>query len=170
MSIEIRFRAWDRHRNFMTYSDRYPSSEFRIQGDGSWFVGMIDMLRQTSYIADETIYSSGGVLMRCTGLADKKRTPEFPEGQAIYEGDILKWPDYFHTPIACSNCGHVEHKRDGALVTQIVYKDGAPHYTSEQYFDDDDGLSLFKSDHAAKVEVIGSIYENPQLLEGSNNA
>ena len=34
-----------------------------------------------------------GVLEQFTGLYDNKRTEEFPNGQPIYEGDIVQWED-----------------------------------------------------------------------------
>lgn len=74
-----------------------------------------------------------------TGLKDKKRTEEFPEGQPIYEGDIIEWED-----------------GDGSGYTRkfqevVEFEQGAYQTMASQW-----GLSEF--------EVIGSVHDNPELI------
>lgn len=76
-----------------------------------------------------------------TGLRDCKRTEEYPEGQKIFEGDIVKlWGQspYF-----------VEFKNGG--FEPFVVKGWECEVDAEQY------------------EVIGNIQDNPELLEGEND-
>lgn len=81
------------------------------------------------------------VLMQSTGLKDKN-------GVEIFEGDIVRWHD---------------------VVTwdySVTFKDGV-------FCISDDPSSNFyhlKEDINGKFEVIGNIYENPELLEQANES
>lgn len=121
---------------------------FRSKYDGGWGKD----LRITTYTIEEI--EKGNVELRAndnwellsrdeyTGLNDKKRTEEYPEGQEIYEGDIIKvwmgrtlqakpmivtWGDYGWSP----------------------FIDGM----GDNYF------------LITECKVIGNIYENHELLE-----
>lgn len=69
MSRPILFRAWAIASRQMFYPDT---------GDG-WDIanGALNPLPNT-------------ILEQFTGLYDKKRTKEFPDGQPVYEGDVLR--------------------------------------------------------------------------------
>lgn len=81
------------------------------------------------------------ILMQYIGLKDKN-------GKEIYEGDILKsstkLADYF----------------------EVYYSDGGFKYRNKSKFID---LSFAGHNHLGKIlsilEVVGNIYENPQLLK-----
>ncbi len=80
------------------------------------------------------------VLLQCTGQKDK-------EGTEIYEGDIVEaWSE------GSKHIGEVRKRIDGLY---IIY----PAYCN--------GFWGLKPNKAGKttVEVIGNIYENPELLE-----
>lgn len=78
-------------------------------------------------------------LMQYTGLKDKN-------GKEIYEGDIVMTPNYNYDP----------SKGDNPMVlSEIRYVDGA--------FVADDLLREHKQDDR---EIIGNIYENPELMQG----
>nr|DAY81727.1 MAG TPA: YopX protein [Caudoviricetes sp.] len=81
-------------------------------------------------------------LIQCTGLKDKN-------GKLIYEADIVKYKDEVYD--LC--IGRI--KKDNAHY-ELQY------YTGEQYgwFSH---ILCFK--HIKNMEVIGNIYENPELLE-----
>ena len=82
-----------------------------------------------------------GVLMQSTGLFDKN-------SKEIFEGDIVR----FHTP-QLTTIGVVEFdKNEGCFK---VRNDFGGHY-----------VTMF---HTRYFEVIGNIYQNPELVEGVEN-
>ena len=113
------------------------------------------MLQPTNYIyfiltLGGQIYTTGGstmnitdrfVLMQYTGLKDKN-------GKGIYEGDIIVFNyDGLETPDTCRIYWSTENFR------------WVCHSMTEHWGDD---LNEFTSED---LEVIGNIYENPELLE-----
>ena len=90
-------------------------------------------------------------LMQYTGLKDKN-------GKEIYEGDIVKFKD-------CSidgtkefyNIGVIERegKRDELTISQLIFEKS---YFTENYMD-------FINQTFELSEIIGNIYENPELLK-----
>ena len=138
MTREIKFRAWDGERMFLSPSE--------IQHLGSWFDGhWPGALAKPDQIR----------LMQYTGLHDKN-------GVEIYEGDILGviWCDGFY-------CNHDESENYRGEIYQVKYQgdndypafDLSPHPGS-----DANGLSEMKA-VSCGYKVIGNIYENPELLE-----
>lgn len=82
-------------------------------------------------------------VMQYTGLNDCKRTKEYPNGQPIYEGDIIK----------CGNSiGYIVYDADSFIIKWSENKD---FWNNVLWV------------HLESVEVIGNIYENPKLLEVS---
>jgi len=89
------------------------------------------------FVADGTVYGDLFPLMQFTGLLDKN-------GKEIYESDIVKfrvWSDTFER--------HIIEFSHGAFVIKAGY--------GEYY-----GAKELEAD---RLEVIGSIYENPELLK-----
>lgn len=97
-----------------------------------------------------------------TGLYDCKRTEQYPEGQEIYEGDIVK------------NCGYDELCIVEYYQGQYIgrYSPQTPHY------DYDESLKITKQPRDLSyvglgfyvcernsIEVIGNIHDNPKLME-----
>ncbi len=80
-------------------------------------------------------------LIQCTGLKDKN-------GKLIYEGDIVQW--------SCA-----DEKNIGIVVWNDVYMQFYIEYDSLLY-------SFFPKRIVEKVEIVGNIYENPELLEKKN--
>lgn len=87
------------------------------------------------------------VLMQYTGLKDKN-------GKEIYEGDILK------TPVWVKNVGL------GVCIfnqeNNVNFISGFGIYTKDSYYNRYQDLVC--SDEWDEFEVIGNIYENPELL------
>ncbi len=122
---EIKFRAWDkRHGTMRTLSDdSMPSGH-----TSEWPVN--EIFKQGSL-----------VFMQYTGLNDCKRTAEYPEGQEIYEGDIL-----------IGSQSLVEDEEPPESVVEWVNTPYSAHFS----------FGVAPAAHLA--EVIGNIYENPELL------
>ena len=118
---DIKFRAWNEVEEKML----------------NWYE-FLDTNMKNTFIAPE---STGLILMQYTGLKDKN-------GKEIYEGDVIKYPEYWigdtHFPKGIS----------------VIYWDD-----EEACFDTYTNTSLFDLIKNLKCEVEGNIYDNPELLE-----
>ncbi len=143
MMREFKFRAYDKKNNEMYYSDNLPDIFF-FGHDGKNKM----YLSNSVWDKDEQTYYSDTIstdVMQFTGLYDA-------DGKEIYEGDILQIKDSFvmwsrtngqivedvNVVVEWSGCGF-RPRRLGNTRLWIL--------DMEQY------------------EVIGNIYENPELLE-----
>ncbi len=154
MSREIKFRAWSEKYNVMFRVGGFSNMNYPLDDEYNYVTiagpspeGMLDATPRMTTID----------LMQYTGLKDKN-------GVEIYEGDVVRkvpeeWPSkldedprtleqYLHD---MSRVSVVEYQRDRfCLVRDEQYKDrisGGQH---------------------GSIEVIGNIYENPELLNGSD--
>jgi uncharacterized phage protein (TIGR01671 family) len=131
MSEEIKFRAWDRRRKKM-----------HMVGAIVWDNGKI-----VEVDADNGDLIKRYELMQFTGLTDSKRTENYPEGQEIYEGDII------------SCIGSSGEKETGT----IAWDEGDLAW----YIENPTGMSIalcFYQSCIRSIEVIGNIHNNPDLL------
>lgn len=131
---EIKFRLWDKYFKFMDYDF---SNNYLITNDGK----VLEKVEKR--FADQYWHEyeedKNCVLMQYTGLKDKN-------GKGIYEGDIVKGKNYgFNTPIRY--IGTVEY----------VYNKFKVIGLRDKYKGTNDELNTI-------YEVIGNIYENPELL------
>ena len=134
---EIKFRAWD--GNFMRYSDD-GGGDYETEWYGTPWNFLSGAIQKLS--------EDGWNLMQYTGLEDKNR-------QEIYEGDIL--------------CGHLYGEDKTEVVEWDASYEGDSHPYSgflvmlDSLFDDD--LSNPDPRPIIDGEVIGNIYENPDLIK-----
>lgn len=134
---EIKFRAWDKDEKRMIYLANNMGSQTHLQlNNHSW--GVFEPDSEDYYGIASANSNLGDILMQYTGLKDKN-------GNEIYEGDIVKC-DYF--------TGIVDYRENAGLYLIGNEKEGK----AITFFD----IQMSK----AIVEVIGNIYENPELLEG----
>jgi len=137
---EIKFRAWDKERKEIIpdLEDHYI---IEIEGYSTLIFGepLTSKLKINEYIKPERI-----ILMQFTGLKDKN-------GKEIYEGDIIQIPDYYY-----GDFFEKSHKNI------VVFIDGGfdCYIKKEDMFDDLADIAMNEL-----IEVIGNIYENPELIK-----
>ena len=116
------------------------------------------------YSFDFYLEDENATIMQSTGLKDKN-------GQEIFEGDILKfndeWNEYCHE-------GYVDGSVEGVNYVEVVkgeacFEFGKTRYPESSLFIymEDEHLSFAElvKDKDFGFEIIGNIYENPELLE-----
>ena len=94
----------------------------------------------------------GAVVMQYTGMKDKN-------GKEIYEGDVVRFIDYDEKPYS----GEETYRQSG--VGEVKFGHTANHdasgYTDGWFIDSDEG---YFGIHVREIQVIGNIYENPELV------
>ena len=96
----------------------------------------------TSLYGNCSIKLENNILMQCTGLKDKN-------GNLIYENDIVKF--YFDN--------------DEIIAVLIWDNDESRFYLNTTDYFKDKYVTDYEITKQEKYEVIGNIYENPELLE-----
>jgi len=127
---EIKFRAWiPQHRKMIQVGNLVIPKGLNELGDQELCVAeKYSTIKPHHYIQP--------VLMQYTGLKDCKRTEEYPEGQEIYEGDIVQ--------------------SNGYINREVVWADEIGGFSLEHT------AEFYRS---VRMEVIGNKWENPELLE-----
>lgn len=149
---EIKFRAWDSEKNEMykPIHEGYKGSLFELLVD---FSG--ELIAHTMQgMEHESLWKDRFKLMQFTGLKDKN-------GKEIYEGDIVMW-------------GHLEgySKENIARIAEVKYNpDIQFHAYNIKARYEKCGYVIFNfgsfayTDTHKYLEVIGDIYENPELID-----
>ena len=129
MSMELKFRAWDkRHKDMEYINDLYWFEEHGIHNlDGNSFCTEYD-------------------IMPFSGIHDKN-------GKEIYEGDLLNM-HYLNESV-------VKGKVVTVKMGMTYDSDGWKHGRTYGWVAGNNSLA----DVAPYAEVLGNIYENPELLE-----
>lgn len=157
MSREIKFRAWDNKKKEWLCGYEMPNL------GGFSIIGETILLGEWSKVIDIFLFSRDGYkpddlrIMQFTGLKDNK-------GKDIYEGDIVgQFEDE-------DNLDYEEKPSKWLRVIEWNDEDGAWGVMNKEvmtsieklYEDDWDEDYCFASD-IREMEVIGNIYENPEL-------
>jgi uncharacterized phage protein (TIGR01671 family) len=141
MNRKIEFRAFDKETGKMHYLINKPYDEKTVDDE---LVVQIDCTGATGYTKNKYI---GDCLMQYTGLLDKN-------GKKIFKGDIIRRieekPSKFHFQIYDPS----------PLISQIFY-DKAAFFVKGVA-----GMDIYLGAVHQKIEVIGNIFENPELMEG----
>lgn len=147
MKREIKFRAWDSLEN-RWYEPTFEGYRGKIEEIMLSPRGRLTMRTMTELI-DESMFPNRFELMQYTGLHDKN-------GREIYEGDILK----------------VTGEDSESYVATVKWfgDEGYPAFDlagiPETRFYDANVLATIFQGGVETCEVIGNIFENPELLEG----
>ena len=141
---EIKFRAWDRKEKRMIYfkewreGDDYYVISLLIDNTG-WSVWKIKEYSQDLKERELLVNHKTGILLQYTGLHDKN-------GKEIYEGDIISVVgDKF--VVLWVGCGF-----------QFI-----DIWTNAKSIKSEEILEFYNK--GVSIEVIGNIFENPNLLE-----
>lgn len=114
-----------------------------------------DYLKDNSYEDILEFFGKEGLLMQFTGLHDKN-------GKELYEGDIVSFSIFDHNGSDTQYKGVVRWKN---AMFEIW------HDTKSEYYGSDGGFVLaWAHSQDDEFEVIGNIYENPELLVGESHA
>jgi len=135
MNREIKFRAWDNHDKKWLLGYEYPNLGGFSLFGECMLLGEWESVLNRFILQQKDRKESDLIVMQFTGLKDKN-------GKEIYEGDILRADTWKYNWI-------VQFDKIKARFNCIVNNDGS------------------KNDYIppSHVEVIGNIYENPELLK-----
>ena len=142
---EIKFRAWDKKRKEIVYLDFLNLS--KAQFCGSWVVAPPDNLFDVATTKGNLLNFKDVELMQYTGLKDKNSVE-------IYEGDIV---------LVNETRTYVLEKPQ-----EVFFADGGFYvghkgaYECKLYFETCNKTYRKKTFNG--IEIIGNIYENPELL------
>ncbi|PWL79677.1 hypothetical protein DBY21_02740 [Candidatus Gastranaerophilales bacterium] len=164
MQDRIKFRIWNKLANIMTYN--FCFGNFGQEKEGMRKYDWCAVNYEPEFICFKESAFEHLEIMQCTGLRDKN-------GKLIFEGDIVKssttyWNGevYSHNGLVCWDrtkwqIGVMKYERTKSR--QNKRYDRALDFARFVSFQDNTPLKKF-----ANVEVIGNIYENPELLEDGN--
>ena len=138
MKDRFKFRAWFKPKY------REPIMLYQVEQTYDFMRGEPENVPKDCF--GDVLADDNYIVMQCTGLKDKS-------GKLIYEGDIVK---NFH--VSSSMQGRV-------FIGYVVYDDTRCRFHIQE--DKHCGYITF-SDTDDIFEVIGNIYENPELLEVQN--
>lgn len=136
---EMKFRAWDKINQKMLYLQEEKAGCIPLFTDGNRYVSL------------EIVYfnQNGNSFEKLgdTGLKDKNN-------KKIYEGDIIKIPNHGFRVILSVPGGYAVESLDSD-----VGKYGQQFYTPIEGLSDEQNAGWIQ-----QFEVVGNIYENPDLL------
>jgi uncharacterized phage protein (TIGR01671 family) len=152
MAREIKFRAWDKGNKEMIYQSENTTKPNGIMEAQFTFDEMGAWIFTRNYGEQACNEVKNFELMQYTGLKDKN-------GKEIYEGDIVEIHDGTITAFRTSG-KHIIEWWNGQFVFQ------ANSHEEDDYINF--GWWVRSNNHSAslkQIEVIGNIYENPELIE-----
>jgi uncharacterized phage protein (TIGR01671 family) len=146
MSNRFKFRVWDKLAERMIYPHNDNQQHFIIDLNGCFH---------------NLQNGSGGedyVIQQYTGLNDKN-------GKEVYEGDIVKIKRWYLRPFINNKqeIGY-QHIEGETEIGQVIWGWNSQKFlVSYEHIRYDDSEDFDKS--SPRVEVIGNIFENPELLK-----
>lgn len=118
--------------------------------------GDVELVDDLYWFEENWVHKNGDNdwnLYQYTGFRDAELTAEYPEGQEIYEGDIVK-----------TNLGSINEVDFFEGSFRMVKRAAVRAYNGQRMVSAGDTWAWLYDCHKA-VKVIGSIYLNPELLD-----
>ena len=145
MNDRFKFRAW--------YNPGYrePIMLYDVEQTYDDMFGEPESVPSDSF--GSVLHNKDFVVMQCTGLHDKN-------GKLIYEGDIIYSPSWWWG--ACFvhlNIGQCGPCKGDSVMSYILAKS----------IDNPLEGAIYNIWNGSEVEVIGNIFDNPELLGGADN-
>lgn len=147
MQRDIKFRAWDKEEKKMIRSPY--DSDFNICIVLPNLVEMTEKSKEAKFIRGDYLHDRFE-LMQYTGLKDKN-------GKEIYEGDIVKYKGDLSDVIAQVKFGEYEDAEGYSVGRHYGWAVFFKHFD----YEGDTTLIDIHDD----CEVIGNIYQNPELVK-----
>lgn len=139
MSREIKFRLWSKIGKIFIETNN-PNLEFVINNNG--YLYSIENFYGEIYVLPQMDIE----VLQFTGLQDRN-------GKEIYEGDILKYNFPYD--------GRLKH------ISPVTYLETQASFGLKDIYGNE--IPLYRITANNYFEVVGNIYENPELLKGKNS-
>jgi len=152
---EIKFRVWDTAAKQPMI---YFGSNFELDDDADTISFRTE--KDTFVMGDRDEDGKRFTLMQYTGLKDKN-------GKEIYEGDVVEFSDkweWYKTKYGISMMFAKSEKGDRYAKLKAAYE-AEPMERRVVKFDPYEAYGLSKGDLESYWEVIGNLYENPDLIK-----
>lgn len=141
-----KFRSWDTTNKEM-FKDTFSITES----------GQVVVVEQEDVMCPpDYVFVDNLVIMQSTGLKDKN-------GKEIFEGDVLEIQG-IRMIVKFGSYKYLETSKNNGYTLGILH-DGLGFYVECINVADPDSISPFEPETLKKSQIIGNIYENPELLE-----
>lgn len=142
MNREIKFRIWADNK----FYNKCLVGNTNNTNDEKWTCPMVWLEKQK-----EWVHCDNGIICQYTGLKDKN-------GKEIYEGDVV-----------LLTCYNYEEPVFGGKF-KVIYDDINGMWLLVDLENKDRGFAFgeIRSYYKAEIEIIGNIYDNPELLGGED--
>lgn len=136
---EIKVRAWDTRKKIMHSPYTMGRDQLTLSPDGRGFINVSGVSVKLS------TYCTHLIPLQYIGVKDMKRTEAFPDGQEICEADIVRASIY---------------SNEEPQILEVKFVGSA--FIIE--YEDSESDTVLLSEFVGSVEILGNIYEHPELI------